>query len=109
MQHFASLIEQFGLLIVFANVLLEQGGLPLPSWPMLIVAGAVGISGAGVVPPLIAAAAGAVLADTGWYLPAQGGDEKCSPLCAASRCLPTPACVRRKAFSRALGRRRCCS
>ena len=37
MQHFAALIGEFGLLAVFLNVLLEQGGMPLPSWPLLIV------------------------------------------------------------------------
>ena len=93
MQHFASLIEQFGLLIVFANVLLEQGGLPLPSWPMLIVAGALGISGAGVVPPLIAAAAAAVLADTGWYFAgARWGRKVLATLCRIS--LSPDSCVR---------------
>lgn len=93
MQHFASLIEQFGLLIVFANVLLEQGGLPLPSWPMLIVAGALGISGAGVVPPLITAAAAAVLADTGWYFAgARWGRKVLATLCRIS--LSPDSCVR---------------
>ena len=93
MQHFASLIEQFGLLIVFANVLLEQGGLPLPSWPMLIVAGALGISGAGVVPPLIAASAAALLADTGWYFAgARWGRKVLATLCRIS--LSPDSCVR---------------
>jgi membrane protein DedA with SNARE-associated domain/rhodanese-related sulfurtransferase len=93
MQHFAPLIEQFGLLIVFANVLLEQGGLPLPSWPLLIVAGALGFSGTGVVPPLIAAAAGAVLADTGWYYAgAHWGRKVLATLCRIS--LSPDSCVR---------------
>ncbi len=67
MENLASLIGEFGVLIVFVNVLLEQGGLPLPAWPMLIVTGALTLSGAGLLAPLIAAAAGSVLADAGWY------------------------------------------
>src|SRR5260370_38933108 len=34
------LIAQYGLALVFANVLLEQIGLPIPAVPTLIVAGA---------------------------------------------------------------------
>ncbi len=68
MQHFAALISEFGLLAVFLNVLLEQGGVPLPSWPLLIVAGALTLSGTGIVPTVAAAAGASVLADAGWYI-----------------------------------------
>lgn len=68
MQHFATLIGEFGLLAVFLNVLLEQGGMPLPSWPLLIVAGALTLSGTGIIPTVIAAAAASILADAGWYI-----------------------------------------
>ena len=68
MQHFAALISEFGLLAVFLNVLLEQGGMPLPSWPLLIVAGALTLSGTGIVPTIVAAAAASILADAGWYI-----------------------------------------
>lgn len=68
MQHFAALIREFGLLVVFLNVLLEQGGMPLPSWPLLIVAGALTLSGTGIIPTVLAAAAASVLADAGWYI-----------------------------------------
>ena len=40
MEHLISLLAQYGLLLVFANVLLAQAGLPLPAQPTLIVAGA---------------------------------------------------------------------
>ncbi|MFC3106385.1 DedA family protein/thiosulfate sulfurtransferase GlpE [Undibacterium arcticum] len=40
MQELVLLIAQYGLLLVFANVLLEQLGLPLPAVPTMIVAGA---------------------------------------------------------------------
>src|SRR5207302_6917321 len=68
MQHIVSLLEQFGLLILFLNVLLEQAGLPLPAYPMLIVAGALSFSGGSLAPAVIAAAAAAMIADLGWYL-----------------------------------------
>ena len=94
MQHFAALIEQFGLLILFLNVALEQGGLPLPSWPLLIVAGALTVSGAGLIPPVIAAAAGAVLVDVGWYLAgARWGQRVLGLICRLS--LSPDSCVRR--------------
>jgi membrane protein DedA with SNARE-associated domain/rhodanese-related sulfurtransferase len=34
------LIAQYGLLVVFINVLAEQGGAPLPAYPMMLLAGA---------------------------------------------------------------------
>ena len=40
MQHIISVIEQHGQLVVFLNVLLAQSGLPLPTFPTLIAAGA---------------------------------------------------------------------
>ena len=40
MEIFGTLFEQYGLLLVFGAVLLEQLGPPLPSGPLLIVAGA---------------------------------------------------------------------
>jgi len=40
MQDIGILLAQYGLLLVFANVLLAQLGVPLPAVPMLIVAGA---------------------------------------------------------------------
>jgi membrane protein DedA with SNARE-associated domain/rhodanese-related sulfurtransferase len=55
-------------LAVFALVLVEQAGLPLPTYPVLIVAGAWSAQGG---PPLwriaVAAVAACVLADVGWY------------------------------------------
>lgn len=40
-----SLITQYGLALVFANVLLEQIGLPVPAIPTLVVAGALAAEG----------------------------------------------------------------
>src|SRR5438270_855977 len=68
MQHIVSRLEQFGLFILFLNVLLGPEGLPLPSYPMLTVAGALSFSGGSLAPAVIAAAAAAMIADLGWYL-----------------------------------------
>lgn len=63
------LLREFGLSFVFINVLLEQGGLPIPAIPTMIVAGALmGSSRQGLVLLVVVAVAGAVLADTFWYL-----------------------------------------
>ncbi len=39
------LLEHYGVLIVFAIVLVEQAGLPIPAYPILIVAGALAVDG----------------------------------------------------------------
>lgn len=43
MPHLAELIQLYGVLIVFAIVLVEQFGLPIPAYPILIVAGALSV------------------------------------------------------------------
>lgn len=45
MQEMIRLITQYGLALVFANVLVEQIGLPLPAIPTLIIAGALAVDG----------------------------------------------------------------
>ncbi len=68
MSYITELIQQFGLIIVFINVLLEQLGLPIPAYPTLVIAGA-------LVSPaqfsfsvlLFTAIAAALIADTFWY------------------------------------------
>jgi membrane protein DedA with SNARE-associated domain/rhodanese-related sulfurtransferase len=64
-----ALLESHGLMLVFLNVLAEQAGLPVPAYPMLFVAGALGMQESG---PSIGAVLGAVIAacliaDTAWY------------------------------------------
>ena len=39
------LLQKYGPLIVFANVLLEQAGVPVPAYPVLILAGALAANG----------------------------------------------------------------
>ena len=64
-----ALISQYGVLVVFINVLLEQLGLPIPAIPMLIVAGALATAGQVNAPQLFAVALIAcVIADGLWYM-----------------------------------------
>ncbi len=68
MLELAALIGQYGLLIIFALVLLEQLGLPLPGLPALVVAGALAAGGGLSLPALFGAAVLACLiGDAAWY------------------------------------------
>jgi membrane protein DedA with SNARE-associated domain/rhodanese-related sulfurtransferase len=63
-----ALIAEYGLLLVFLNVLIEQAGLPLPAMPTLVVAGA--LAAAGRLPlggVLLVALVGCLLSDFAWY------------------------------------------
>ena len=63
----AHLIE-YGLLVVFANVFLEQVGVPIPALPTLVIAGALVARGQMDPVTLLAVAlTGSVLADMVWY------------------------------------------
>ena len=64
-----SLLGQYGLALVFANVLIEQIGLPVPAVPTLVVAGALATEGKLSMPLLFAVALLACsLADITWYI-----------------------------------------
>ena len=61
-------LEHIGIPAVFALVLLEQVGLPLPTYPVLIVAGAWSARGGPAAVEIVAAAiAACLLADLAWY------------------------------------------
>ena len=63
------LVSQYGLLIVFANVLIEQLGLPVPAIPVLVIAGALGAEGTLSAPGVfVAAFAACMIADSAWYV-----------------------------------------
>ncbi|WP_430387843.1 DedA family protein/thiosulfate sulfurtransferase GlpE [Dyella sp. 20L07] len=66
--HIFELIAQYGLLLVFANVLIEQAGAPVPAVPTMIVAGALAAADrlplAGVIAVAVLAC---LLADFAWY------------------------------------------
>ena len=69
MDDLQTLLVQFGAPLVFLNVLLEQAGLPIPAYPLLIVAGALAAQGQlSWTLVLLATVAASLLADTVWYL-----------------------------------------
>ena len=94
MDQIVALIEEFGLLAIFLNVLLDEGGLPLPASPLLAVAGALSSRGELSLGAIIAAAvAGSFVADNGWYWIARyRGRQVLGLLCKLS--LSPDACVR---------------
>jgi membrane protein DedA with SNARE-associated domain/rhodanese-related sulfurtransferase len=68
MEQFASEIQRYGLWVVFLNVLLAESGLPLPAFPILVVAGALGTSAGGALIGLVSAGVVACLiAHLAWY------------------------------------------
>jgi membrane protein DedA with SNARE-associated domain len=68
MPELVPLITRFGLPLVFLNVLLEQGGLPVPAIPTIIVAAALfARAGGSVVPLLLTASVACLISDTAWY------------------------------------------
>ncbi|HTR57571.1 MAG TPA: rhodanese-like domain-containing protein [Casimicrobiaceae bacterium] len=94
MEHLIALVEQYGLGLVFINVLALQAGLPLPAYPVLIVAGAYAAMGGSPVWQLVSVGiAAALVADTGWYVAGRNfGMRILSLLCRMS--LSQDTCVR---------------
>ena len=69
MSHLIELLQQYGLGLVFLNVLALQAGLPLPAYPTLLAAGALAAAGGTPVYQLVVVGvAGALIADSGWYI-----------------------------------------
>jgi membrane protein DedA with SNARE-associated domain/rhodanese-related sulfurtransferase len=95
MQHILHLLLTYGLLAVFLNVLLDDGGIPIPAQPLLIVAGASVAAGQLRLATVWGAAlAGAFLADNAWYWIARRyGRRVLSLLCRLS--LSPDSCVRK--------------
>lgn len=68
MEQMIALLAQYGLALVFANVLLAQAGVPLPALPMLIVAGALVRDGQlSLTLVLLVAVVASLLGDLPWY------------------------------------------
>src|SRR6266850_3792602 len=92
------LIAQYGLALVFANVLLEQLGMPIPAIPTLIVAGA--LAAEGELSPLAifgVAFVACMIGDTLWYLAGRRyGRRVMTFLCRVS--LSPDSCVRQTEF-----------
>jgi len=62
-------VAEYGIWLVFVNVLLEQLGLPIPAAPTLIVAGALSVDGRLRLADILAVSVAASLfADSLWYL-----------------------------------------
>ncbi len=68
MEQLVELIGRYGVLFVFANVFIEQVGLPVPALPTLVLAGALAADGKVSAPSvLLAAVVASAIANTGWY------------------------------------------
>lgn len=63
------LIESYGLLVVFVAVLLDQGGVPVPAYPPIIVTAAVAVDrGESLLAIVLVASLAAVVADWLWFV-----------------------------------------
>ncbi|OON64138.1 sulfurtransferase [Massilia sp. KIM] len=68
MPQLADLIQMYGVLIVFGIVLVEQFGLPIPAYPILIVAGALAVDGdVSWQLCLVAAVSACLICDYFWF------------------------------------------
>ena len=68
MPQLVELLQVYGVLIVFGIVLVEQFGLPIPAFPILVAAGALSVDGALSSPLCLAAAVAACLiCDMFWF------------------------------------------
>ncbi len=94
MSKLVAYVAHYGVLLVFANVLVEQIGIPVPALPVLIVAGALARDGRLSFALLLAAALVASLgADLVWYaLGRRYGNRVLKTLCRVS--LSPDSCVR---------------
>jgi membrane protein DedA with SNARE-associated domain len=69
MDLFLQLLGQYGLPIVFVAVLLEQGGLPLPAYPVVIAASSLTVAtGEPAWPIVLVSALAALIADFVWFV-----------------------------------------
>ncbi len=94
MQHLMELLEQYGAIIVFINVLLEQLGLPIPAYPMLLITGSLSGDGHYSFASLwIIAVIAALIADCIWfYAGRKYGTRVINKLCKIS--LSPDSCVK---------------
>ncbi len=94
MQALLTLIEQYGLWLVFANVLLLQLGLPVPAYPTLMATSALSAGGGhSALQIVIVAVLACLIADLAWYAAsARIGRRVLGRLCRIS--LSPDSCVR---------------
>lgn len=90
-----SLVQQYGLVLVFLSAFIEQLGLPIPSYPVLVVAGALSHAGGDSLFLIVAiGAAGVLMGDLVIYAAgARYGRRALSVVCKLS--LARDNCVRR--------------
>jgi membrane protein DedA with SNARE-associated domain/rhodanese-related sulfurtransferase len=95
MENAVFLIERFGLVAIFLNVLLSSGGLPLPCYPMLMLAAALAAPMGIGIPEIVATGATAtIVADSAWFMGGRRyGGTVLKLLCRIS--LSPDSCVRR--------------
>jgi len=88
------LIAEFGLLVVFVNILVQQLGAPVPGYPMLMITGALAARGElNVLALLGTAVLACLIADSIWYaIGARNGRRVLRTLCRIS--LSPDGCVR---------------
>ena len=88
------LLEQYGLILVFANVLVEQLGIPLPAYPTLVITGALLNRGQySLATLLLTALCASLIADYLWYSAGRRyGRKVTATLCRIS--LSPDSCVR---------------
>ena len=98
------ILQMYGYLLLFAWVLIEQFGIPLPATPVLLAAGALSAEGQLSFPmALVLGIAAALLADSTWFIVGRKyGHHVLRILCKLS--LEPTTCVRRTQDS--FGRRR---
>jgi membrane protein DedA with SNARE-associated domain/rhodanese-related sulfurtransferase len=95
MTELTSLVQHYGLALVFVSAFIEQLGLPVPSYPVLVVAGALSLAGGDSIALIVAiGAAGVVMGDLLVYAAgARFGRRALSVVCKLS--LTRDNCVRR--------------
>jgi len=65
----ASVVSDYGLMVVFVNVFIEQIGLPVPAIPTLVVAGAFAAAGKlSILAVFLVAVIACAIADVAWYI-----------------------------------------
>jgi membrane protein DedA with SNARE-associated domain/rhodanese-related sulfurtransferase len=87
-------LREYGVLLVFANVFLQQLGAPVPAFPTMVLAGALSVTGVLSAPAaLTAAILASLVADSTWYAAGiRYGRSVLSTLCRIS--LSPDSCVR---------------
>ncbi|HEY5804154.1 MAG TPA: rhodanese-like domain-containing protein [Lysobacter sp.] len=69
METLLHLIAVYGLLVVFVSVFLDQGGIPVPAYPPIILTAALWVDhGESVWPIVVVATVAAVMADWLWFI-----------------------------------------